>query len=70
MQRWPILSSEALESKALIPNFMKPTHKIEEKIDQKLRNQPLRGGKFLLRYINEQFLDDTNEKTYLLYKRV
>ena len=42
--RWPIWSSETLESKALIPNVMKPA---QEKIDQHLRIQPLRGGNLL-----------------------
>jgi len=45
--RWPIWSSETLESKALIPNVMKPAHKKIEKIDQRLRIQSLRGGNLL-----------------------
>ena len=47
MQRCHVFKSETLESKALIPNFMQPTHKIEENIDQRLRNQPLLGGNLL-----------------------
>ena len=47
--RWTVWSSETLESKALIPNVMKPTQKIEEKRDQCLINQPLREGN--LQYI-------------------
>ena len=43
MPRWTLCNSETIESKALIPNVMKPTHKIEENIYQRLRNQPLRG---------------------------
>jgi len=41
------LEQWTLESKALIPNVMKPTHKKIEKIDQRLRIQPLRGGNLL-----------------------
>jgi len=37
----------ALESKALIPNVMKPAQGKIEKIDQRLRIQPLRGGNLL-----------------------
>ena len=44
---WPISSSETLESKALIPNVMKPAQEKIEKIDQRLRIQPLRGGNLL-----------------------
>ena len=44
---WLIWRSESLESQALIPNVMKQTHKIEEKRDQWLRNQPLQGGNLL-----------------------
>ena len=44
IRRSPVWSSETLESKALIQNVMKPTPKIEEKRDQRLRNQPLRGA--------------------------
>ena len=47
--RGPVLSSETLESKALIQNVMKPTPKIEQKRYQRLRNEPLRGGN--LQYI-------------------
>ena len=47
MSRWPIWSSETLESKALIPNVMKPAQEKIEKIDQRLRIQPLRGGNLL-----------------------
>jgi len=43
MPRWPVWSSETIESKALISNVIQPTHKIEEKIDQWLQNQPLQG---------------------------
>ena len=32
--RLHVCSNETLESKAMIPNVMRPTHKIEEKIDQ------------------------------------
>ena len=46
---------------------MKLAHKKIEKIDQRLRIQPLRGGQPPLHYINEQFLDDTNDKTSFLY---
>jgi len=42
--RWPVWSSETLESKALIPNVMKPAQEKIGKIDQRLRIQPLRGG--------------------------
>ena len=45
--RWPVWSSETLESKALIPNVMKPTQEKKEKIDKHLRIQPLRGGDLL-----------------------
>jgi len=45
--RWPVWSSETLESKALIPNVMKPAQEKIEKIDQRLRIQPLRGGNLL-----------------------
>jgi len=44
MPRWPVWSSETLESKALIPNVKKTAHEKIEKIDQRLRNKPLRGG--------------------------
>ena len=44
MPLWPVSTDETLESKALIPNIMKPTPKIEEKRDQHLRNQTLWGG--------------------------
>ena len=47
MPRWPVWSSETLESKALIPNVRKPAHKKIENIDQCLRNKPLRGGNLL-----------------------
>ena len=47
MPRWPIWSSETLESKALIPNVMKPAQEKIEKIDQRLRIQSLRGGNLL-----------------------
>jgi len=47
---------------------MKPAQEKIEKIDQRVRIQPLRGGNLL--YINEQFLDDTNEKTSFLYMGV
>ena len=48
---------------------MKPTHKIEENIDQHLINQPLHGRKPPLDYINENFLDDSNEKNLIsIYK--
>ena len=43
----PVCNNDTLESKDLIPNVMKPTPKIEEKRDQRLRNQPLRGGNLL-----------------------
>ena len=46
---------------------MKPAQEKIEKINPRLRIQPLRGGKPPLHYINEQFLDDTNEKTSFLY---
>ena len=46
---------------------MKLAPKIEEKRDQRLRNNPLRGEKPHLHYINEQFLDDTNDQNRLLY---
>ena len=45
--RWPVWSSETLESKALIPNVMKPAQEKIKKIDQRLRIQPLRGGNLL-----------------------
>lgn len=60
-------AAKTLESKALIPNVMKPAHEKIEKKDQRLRNLPLRGGKPPLHYTNEQFLDDTNDKTSFLY---
>ena len=41
MPRSPIWSSETLESKALIPNVMKPAKKYIEKIDECLRIQTL-----------------------------
>jgi len=47
MPRWLVWSSETLESKALIPNVMKPAQEKIEKIDQRLRIQPLRGGNLL-----------------------
>ena len=46
---------------------MQPTHKIEKEVDKQPKKQPLRGGKTLLYYTNEQFLDDTNENTSFLY---
>ena len=49
MPRRPIWRSETLESKALIPNVVKPAPKIEEKRYQRHRNKPLRGGN--LQYI-------------------
>jgi len=45
--RWLVWSSETVESKALIPNVMKPAQEKIEKIDQCLRIRPLRGGNFL-----------------------
>ena len=45
---------------------MKLAHKKIEKIDQRLRNQPLRGETSFT-YTSKQFLDDTNEKTSFLY---
>ena len=45
--RLPVWSSETLESKALIPNVMKPAQEKIEKIDQRLIIQPLRGGNLL-----------------------
>ena len=45
--RRPVWSSETLESKALIPNVMKPAQEKIEKIDQRLRILPLRGGNLL-----------------------
>ena len=47
MPRWPVWSSETLESKALIPNAMKPAQEKVEKIDQRLIIQPLQGGNLL-----------------------
>ena len=47
MPRWLVRSRETLESKALIPNVMKPAHKKIEKRDQRLQNKPLRGGNLL-----------------------
>ena len=47
MPQWPIWSSETLESKAPIPNVMKPAQEKIEKLDQRLRIQPLRGGNLL-----------------------
>ena len=49
---------------------MKPTPKIEENRDQRIKKKPLRGGKPPLNYINEQFFDDTNDKTSSLYMGV
>ena len=46
---------------------MKPAQEKIEKIDQRLRIQPPRGGQPPLHYINEQFLDDSNDKTSFLY---
>jgi len=46
---------------------MQLAHKIKENINQRLQNQPLRGQKPPLHYTNEQFLDDTNDKTSFLY---
>jgi len=47
---------------------MKPAQEKIEKIDQRLRIQPLRGGgQPPLHYINEQFLDDSNDETSFLY---
>ena len=46
---------------------MKPAHKIEEKIDQRRKKLSTSRGKPPLHYINEQFLNDTNEKTSFLY---
>ena len=67
MPRWSVWSSKTLESKALIPNFMKPTHKIEEKIYQHLQNKPPRGGNLL--YItqmnNSWMIQMTNPPFYL-----
>jgi len=47
MPRWPVWSSETLESKALIPNVMKPAQEKIEKINPRLRIQPLWGGNLL-----------------------
>jgi len=47
MSRWPIWSSETLESKALIPNVMKAAQEKIEKIDQRLRTQPIWGENLL-----------------------
>ena len=46
---WLVWSNETLESKALIPNVVKPTPKIEERRYQRLRNKPLQRGN--LQYI-------------------
>ena len=43
----PVWSSKTLEPKALIPNVMKPAQEKIEKIDQRLKIQPLRGGNLL-----------------------
>ena len=43
----PIWSNETLESKAPIPNVMKPAQEKIENIDQRLRIQPLRGRNLL-----------------------
>jgi len=45
---------------------MKPAHNKIENIDQRLKNQSLRG-QTPLHYTNEKFLDDTNDKTSFLY---
>jgi len=41
------LEQKTLKPKALIPNVMQLAHKIEEKIDQRLQNQPLQGHNLL-----------------------
>ena len=63
MPRWHVRSRKTLKSKALIPTLMKPTPKVEEKRDKHLATS---RGKPPLHYINEQFLDDTNDKTSFL----
>ena len=45
---------------------MKLAPKIEEKRYKRLINKPIRGGKPPIHYMNEQFLDDTNDKTSFL----
>ncbi len=47
-------------------NVMQSFHKTKQKIDQWLKNYPLRG-EHPLHYINEQFLNDTNDNTSLVY---
>jgi len=66
MLRWHVCKNKTLESKPLTPNVMQLAHKIEEKIYQWLKSYPLQG-KPHLHYINEQFLDDTNDKTSFVY---
>ena len=57
MPRCPVWSSETLESKSLIPNVMKPAHKKIEKIDERLRNKPLRGGNlFYITQMNNSWM--------------
>ena len=36
--QWLVCSRKTIESKAPIPKVMKPTHKIEEKRDERLRD--------------------------------
>ena len=46
---------------------MKPGHKKIEKINQCLKNEPLRGGQPPLHYTNKKFLDNINDKASFLY---
>ena len=50
----------------LLYDFIKSLIQIKN-IGQRLENKPLQGGNLLLHHINEKFLDDTNDKTSLVY---
>jgi len=65
--RWPVWSSETLESKALIRNVMKPAQEKNRKDRSAPYNSASSRVQPPLHYINEKFLDDSNDKTSFLY---
>ena len=60
------LEQQNLESKALIPNVMKPTSKNRRKERSTTYKSASSRWKPPLNYINEQFLDDRDEETFFL----
>ena len=67
--RWPVWSSETLESKALIPNVMKPAQEKIEKIYQCLRIQPLRGGNLLyITWTNNSWMIQMKRPPFYIYE--